>query len=585
MLPRREERRQRDLTDLEKILQATELELAKRRLADFVPLAWKVIIPSEPFVDNWHIGCICEHLQALTELQIKSLVINCPPRVAKSSICSIFWFAWSWIHNPSDRWIFSSYNDRLVSRDAVKTRNLILSPWYREAFNIQWRLKDDQNEKTMYANTLGGERTGTTPSGVGGGLDANYVVTDDPHPLDAYKSPAELENTFEWWVSQMGSRGVNAGELRRLIVHQRIGRNDLSSRVMSEQHGYECLVLPMEAEPHRICFSLPEAKEKKIQDPIIMTKLQVARPELRDPRQEKGELLFAKRFDAAEVERSKREFKSRYWPFFQQRVVDDSEAIFKAEYFRQYVVGYHPSFPGRECFLLRMPFTSAIEVAAIPIDTCAFFQVADTAMEEKKKSDYTAIGTFALTPSSDLIVFDVFSAKLEIPFQYPLIKRIRLGPVAWMAEARRLESTGVWPGRILFTAIEKRASGAGLLQAMEADGIPGLPLEPGRSDKISRAAVAAVSYQNGKVYHPAGKAWVTELEDQLVNPAGGHDDIFDVIAYGAMLCTQNQILLKSLPNPNRPLVLGSPALEAISDSRCRLLTSVGEVEILFDDDD
>src|SRR3954454_15918373 len=56
---------------------------AERSLYEFVKRAWHVV-ESQPFIDNWHIGMLCEHLQAVTVGEIENLLANIPPGCSKS---------------------------------------------------------------------------------------------------------------------------------------------------------------------------------------------------------------------------------------------------------------------------------------------------------------------------------------------------------------------------------------------------------------------------------------------------------------------------------------------------------------------
>src|SRR5215475_4875088 len=94
-------------------------ELARRRLGDFVRQAWAVVEPATPFVPGWHIDAIIEHLEAVSNGQIRQLVINVPPRHMKSLLVSVFWPTWEWILHPERRWLYSSYAASLSIRDSV----------------------------------------------------------------------------------------------------------------------------------------------------------------------------------------------------------------------------------------------------------------------------------------------------------------------------------------------------------------------------------------------------------------------------------------------------------------------------------
>jgi len=71
-------------------LKAIEAEEARRRFRDFIPLAWPIAEPSRPFIPNWHIDAIADHLQAVSDGRIKRLLITIPPGHAKSLLVSIF---------------------------------------------------------------------------------------------------------------------------------------------------------------------------------------------------------------------------------------------------------------------------------------------------------------------------------------------------------------------------------------------------------------------------------------------------------------------------------------------------------------
>jgi hypothetical protein len=107
---------------------------------------WHVVAPSTVYLENWHIDLIAEYLEAVTAGQIKRLLINMPPRYAKSTCVSIMWPTWVWAregfpgkpHNPvlegpGTRWLFASYADELRTKHSLDRRKLLQSDWYRAA--------------------------------------------------------------------------------------------------------------------------------------------------------------------------------------------------------------------------------------------------------------------------------------------------------------------------------------------------------------------------------------------------------------------------------------------------------------------
>ena len=56
-------------------LREIENEKAARSLLSFMGLMWRESGESKPFIPNWHIDCICDHLEAVVSGKLKRLVI------------------------------------------------------------------------------------------------------------------------------------------------------------------------------------------------------------------------------------------------------------------------------------------------------------------------------------------------------------------------------------------------------------------------------------------------------------------------------------------------------------------------------
>ena len=81
--------------------------MARKSLYDFVRQAWP-LVEAAPLVETWHVGAVCEHLQAVTQGQIAKLLINISPGTGKSLLTSVFWPAWEWANDPTVRWFGAS---------------------------------------------------------------------------------------------------------------------------------------------------------------------------------------------------------------------------------------------------------------------------------------------------------------------------------------------------------------------------------------------------------------------------------------------------------------------------------------------
>ena len=53
---------------------SSDTEIPQPSLHDFVKGGWHVLEPGRTFVDSWHIGAICEHLEAVSRGEIQNLL-------------------------------------------------------------------------------------------------------------------------------------------------------------------------------------------------------------------------------------------------------------------------------------------------------------------------------------------------------------------------------------------------------------------------------------------------------------------------------------------------------------------------------
>jgi predicted phage terminase large subunit-like protein len=229
-----------------------ERELGKRSLYEFLKLSWPQFDPA-PFIDNWHISLICEYLERCYRREIRNLVINIPPRHCKSSIVSVAFPVWVWINNPKERFFTFSYAYSLCERDAIKSRTLIRSDWFKERWGDIVCLDNTNRDKVRdYENTKKGYRKIATVSGAVTGEGADWLIVDDPlNAVDA-ESQAIRHKTNIWWNESVGTRANNPKTVVKLCIMQRLHEEDLAGDLISK--GYTYLVLPAYFEhdhPHR----------------------------------------------------------------------------------------------------------------------------------------------------------------------------------------------------------------------------------------------------------------------------------------------------------------------------------------------
>jgi hypothetical protein len=94
-------------------------QLADRWATDFaafVKKAWRVIHPTRPLVWSWHYDLLCEYLTAVKQRNVTRLIINVPPRTAKSTIATICFPCWVWASDPSQSFLSAAWTEPFIEQ-------------------------------------------------------------------------------------------------------------------------------------------------------------------------------------------------------------------------------------------------------------------------------------------------------------------------------------------------------------------------------------------------------------------------------------------------------------------------------------
>ena len=205
--------------------------------------AWRYI-DSSPFTPGWPIEAVAEHLQAVADGDIKRLIINIPPRCAKSTLTSVAFPAWTWCQpwtsptsGPGVQFLHASYAQQLSLRDSVKCRRLIESPWYQSLWGDRFKLTSDQNTKTRFDNDRNGSRLSTSVGSALTGEGGSIIVVDDPNAAQEAHSEATIASTIEWWDSALSTRLNDPKTGAFVVIQQRLSEEDLTGHIMSKDEG------------------------------------------------------------------------------------------------------------------------------------------------------------------------------------------------------------------------------------------------------------------------------------------------------------------------------------------------------------
>jgi predicted phage terminase large subunit-like protein len=486
----------RKMRDPVETYREVKAELARRRFRDFIGQFWGVVEPARPLISSWHVDAIADHLQAISEGQIKNLLINVPPGHGKSLIVSVLYPAWQWIRTESGaqwRGLFASYNGGLAIRDSVRCRGLLESPSYRETFRPAWKLAEDQNEKNYFANTESGFRLSLSVGGHGTGFRGDAIVVDDPlNASDQYSENARREVIF-WWDQVMSSRLNHMETGNKIMIMQRLHQKDLAGHVL-EQGGYEHLCLPSEFEPER---------------------RSVTSIGWRDPRTEPGEILFPALYPRTVLDQARKDLGAAgYAGQHQQRPSPAEGGVLQPHWWRY----WKPRGLVLPPVHVRLPDGTECEIHAVDLperfDT--EIQSWDCAFKGLPTSDYV-VGQVLARLGSGRYVLDQVRGRMDMPGTVQAIRAL----------SDKYPNSGA-------KLVEDKANGPAVLQSLKHE-ITGLKEVNPEGGKMSRAAAVSPEVEAGNWYlpHPGIAPWVAGfVEECACFPHGAHDDQVDAWSQG-----------------------------------------------------
>lgn len=472
-------------------------ELCEKSLKHYVKYSWNVLEPMNPFVDNWHVGAICEYLEAVELGQIKRLLVNMPPRMLKSMIITIDYPTWVWIKNPHLKFVGISYADSLSKEHNIKKRDLIKSHWYQQNWGDIVQLKDDVNTQKLFENTKTGTMFSTSIGGTITGKGGNRFLFDDPHNPRQAESDVERQNAVDFFRGTLQTRLNNPKEDAVIVVMQRLHEQDTSGFILGNDLGYEHLCLPMEFEEKTMIW-LPVSK-KNIE-------------------LEKGTLLQSKRYDTKAIDSLKKSMGSySYSGQYQQDPTPKGGGMFKKWWWRYWQPKGMNLPPVAQQVIDKdgNKHTIYIEPVQLPDTLEEHAQSWDMAFKSKAENDEVACHIWAKKGVDRFLIHkdtkrrsftESVAAVKAISDAYPLTRR---------------------------KLIEDKANGPAIIDTLckEIQGI--IPINPGADSKETRAESVTPQIESGNVYlpHPMLYPWVDEFVELCAKfPKVAHDDDVDAMA-------------------------------------------------------
>lgn len=206
---------------------------------EFVKEFWEIVISEKP-VWNWHIEYLCNELQVIAErvkrrepAEFDYYIINIPPGSSKSTLVSIMYPMWCWTIDATQRFICSSYADKIALDLAEKSRRIFRSDKYQQYFAV--RIDRDNEAKSDFKNDKGGERYATSTGAAITGVHAHQILIDDPINPQLAASEVARETANTYLDETLSTRKVDKLLTPTIIVMQRLHENDSTGHLKNKK--------------------------------------------------------------------------------------------------------------------------------------------------------------------------------------------------------------------------------------------------------------------------------------------------------------------------------------------------------------
>lgn len=471
----------RALQDYEALMQERIYEAAEKSLYVFIKAAWDYM-SNKPISDNWHLGCLCEHLQEFLKKKSslpRNMVINIPPRHTKTLIATVGSTAWQYIQDPRWQVIHITHSSGLYMENIDNIRGLINEPWYANRWcdptnveHYKFSLSKTKNTGEWFKLEEGGEFFASTPrSAKVTGHGADIIILDDPSDANG-ATATELEKVNSFYKTVLPSRFDDQSEGKFLTVQQRLGENDLSGYMLdNERESVFHLNLPM-------LFN----SKKTFWSPIGF----------HDRRKKDGEVLDPVRFPPDVVSNLRAKSGLTTWSTqYQQEPLTEGGNLLRTEWFQ-----YYTELP--------------------QIDT--YYTCWDFALKSGENNDYT-VGLLMGKSGTSFYVIDIKREKADTPRQLNMVREY---DNAYPHISRHLCEGG--NGDPIVSMLKREIGNFEIL----------LPRTYGGS-KENRVRATIPLFLESKVFLPMQAEWLGDFVQELTAfPRGKHDDQLDSLVYALL---------------------------------------------------
>jgi predicted phage terminase large subunit-like protein len=468
------------------ILKARPIQAAHlvKDFAAFCRWAWPLLHPGAKL--SWTVGhdLICEHLVAVYRGLTKRLIVNCPPRFAKSTIVTICYPVWCWLQDPTKAFLCASYEIDLSQNHNLERRRLMDQDEFKQLFGDRFQLSTDRSQAGEFSNNCGGRMHAASVNSRAMGRGGDTVILDDPLSSDAAHSESIRNETNAWLQRTLPQRLNHPSQSAIVVVMQRLHMNDPTGFLLAQQESdWLLLKLPL------IC-----EEAETITFPISG----------RIWKRRKGDCLDPTRWTAKTI-RNRQGNRLVWSGQFQQSPVPTTGNLIRVD-----EILY---FGGRDP-------TGALD-PGLPESFERKIISVDASFKDKSTSDYVAIVVVGVVGARRYLLH-VTNAKLDL--------------TGTECEVRNLHSVF---GPISAVLVEGAANGASVIAHLK-DEISGmLEINP-EGGKVARLVATSPEFQAGNWLIERNGPWTHMVVAQLTMfPLHKNDDIVDAISQAAIWLQKN----------------------------------------------
>ena len=451
----------------------------------FCRAAWPHLHPGSKLSWTPAHDLICEHLVAVWQGRTKRLIVNCPPRFAKSSIVTIFWPIWIWLQDPTKAFLCCSYEIDLATNHNLDRRRLMDGRWFKDLFADRFQLATDRSQAGEFSNTSGGVMQAASVNSKAMGRGGDVVVCDDPLSADQAYSDIFRAEVNSWFQHMLPQRLNDPANSAVVLVAQRLHENDPCGFLLSQEDSdWFLLKLPLIAEEDET-WTFPISG--------------------RVWKRKKGECLDSKRW-SAKVVKQRQQNRLVFAGQFQQSPMSVEGNLIRTDDIL-YFGGKDP-----QTGVLDPTLPDNFERKIISVD-CAF--------KDRATSDYVAILVIGIVGSRRYVLHTV-NAHLDLTGTENEIRNCR-----------------AQFGGISAVLVEDKAAGPSVVAHLTEE-ISGVIAVDPQGGKMARVVAASPEFQAKNWFFDRTGAWTHQTVTQLTMfPNAKYDDICDALTQAAIWLQAN----------------------------------------------